>query len=188
MTSIAPDIWGPPFWAAIHLACLAAPKAIDAEREAGFRQFFTAMQHVLPCKKCRVHMAENLGELPLAPAVFAGGRDSLFAWSVALHNRVNAANGKPEMTADAARALWTSIANGKVAYMSFEADSSAGAGAPAVNKKKEVPRWVILVIAFAAGYLIAQLAGSRGGGLAAIKQRRPQGGAGGAGGVGARYA
>ena len=179
MTSIAPDIWGPPFWAAIHLACLAAPKSIDAEREAGFRQFFTAMQHVLPCKKCRTHMAENLAALPLDAAVFARGRDSLFAWSVAVHNRVNAANGKPVMTEEAARALWTSIANGKVAYMSFEADNSAGASAPAGNKKKEVPRWVILLIAFAAGYLIAQLAGSRGGGLAAIKQRRPQGGAGG---------
>jgi len=107
--------------------------------------------------------------------VFAKGRDSLFAWSVALHNRVNAANGKPEMSAESARALWTSIANGKVAYMSFEAEKSASgsAGAPAGSKKKEIPRWVILVIAFAAGYLIAQLAGSRGGGLAAVKQRRP---------------
>jgi len=171
MTSIAPEVWGPPFWAAIHLSCLAAPKALDAEREAGFRQFFASLQHVLPCKKCRTHMAENLAALPMDASVFAKGRDSLFAWSVALHNRVNAANGKPEMSAEAARALWTSIANGKVAYMSFEAEKSAEA--PAGIKKKEIPRWVILVIAFAAGYLIAQLAGSRGGGLAAVKQRRP---------------
>jgi len=171
MTSIAPEVWGPPFWAAIHLSCLAAPKALDAEREAGFRQFFASLQHVLPCKKCRTHMAENLAALPMDASVFAKGRDSLFAWSVALHNRVNAANGKPEMSAEAARALWTSIANGKVAYMSFEAEKSAEA--PAGIKKKEIPRWVILVIAFAAGYLIAQLAGSRGGGLAAMKQRRP---------------
>jgi len=177
MSSIAPEIWGPPFWAAIHLSCLAAPKTLDAEREAGFRQFFTSLQHVLPCKKCRTHMAENLAALPLDASVFAKGRDSLFAWSVAVHNRVNAANGKPEMSADAARALWTSIANGKVAYMSFEASASASgsAGSPAGSKKKEIPRWVILVIAFAAGYLIAQLAGSRGGGLAAVKQRRPTG-------------
>jgi hypothetical protein len=173
MTSIAPEVWGPPFWAAIHLSCLAAPKALDAEREAGFRQFFASLQHVLPCKKCRTHMAENLAALPMDASVFAKGRDSLFAWSVALHNRVNAANGKPEMSAEAARALWTSIANGKVAYMSFEAEKSAEA--PAGIKKKEIPRWVILVIAFAAGYLIAQLAGSRGGGLAAVKQRRPAG-------------
>ena len=177
MTSIAPEVWGPPFWAAIHLSCLAAPKALDAEREAGFRQFFASLQHVLPCKKCRTHMAENLAALPMDASVFAKGRESLFAWSVALHNRVNAANGKPEMSAEAARALWTSIANGKVAYMSFEAEKSASAsgsaGAPAGIKKKEIPRWVILVIAFAAGYLIAQLAGSRGGGLAAVKQRRP---------------
>jgi|APGre2960657373_1045057.scaffolds.fasta_scaffold133655_1 hypothetical protein len=187
MSSIAPEVWGPPFWAAIHLSCLAAPKVIEPEREAGFRQFFASLQHVLPCKKCRVHMAENLAALPLDASAFAKGRDSLFAWSVALHNRVNAANGKPEMPAEAARALWTSIANGKVAYMSFEAEKSASAsasgsaGAPAGIKKKEIPRWVILVIAFAAGYLIAQLAGSRGGGLAAVKQRRPTA-------AGARYA
>lgn len=176
MSSIAPEIWGPPFWAAIHLACLAAPKAFDAEREAGFRAFLTALQHVLPCKKCRAHYAENLAALPLDAAVFAGGRDALFAWSVAVHNRVNAANGKPEMAVADARRLWTSIANGKVAYMSFE-DASGGAGAGAGasgagKRKKEIPRWVILAVAFAAGYFVAQLAGSRGGGLAAIKPRR----------------
>lgn len=174
MASVAPEIWGPPFWAAIHLACLAAPKALDGERAAGYRAFLTSLQHVLPCKKCRAHYAQNLAALPLDDATIAGGRDALFAWSVAVHNRVNAANGKPEMAPDAARALWTSVANGKVAYMALEAEGAGAAPGGAGRDKRDrgVPRWVILAIAFAAGYLAAQLAGARGGGLAAVKLRR----------------
>ena len=156
-SSIAPEVWGPPFWAAIHLTCLAAPKSFDSTTEVGYRQFFTSLQHVLPCKKCREHLAANLASLPLDGA-FARGRESLFEWSVHLHNRVNAANGKPEMPVADARKLWMAVANGKIAFMELEDLTGAPDSTGVSIKKKVFPRWVIFVIAFAIGALVSYYA------------------------------
>lgn len=164
-SSIDPSIWGPPFWAAIHLMCLAAPKAFDATTETGYRQFFTSLPHVLPCKKCREHLAANLAALPMDGA-FARGRDSLFEWSVHLHNRVNVANGKAEMAVSDARNLWMAVARGTVTFMEMDA-AGAGAGAGAGGgvggaagraSSRIKKNWAFLVVGFGLGALIVYLA------------------------------
>lgn len=125
---MGPEIWGPYFWACIHLAALAAPATFDSGTQAGYRQFYTSLQYVIPCKKCQEHLQANLAKLPIDNALVAG-RDALFAWTVALHNLVNAATGKPEMELEKARELWTAIAAGSVSYIELDGRAGAGVGA-----------------------------------------------------------
>lgn len=107
-----PDHWGPYLWAAIHLVCLGAPEQFDAVSQLGYREFFTNLAYVLPCPACRSHLQEHLQTLPIDSAL-AGGRDTLFEWSVKLHNMVNKSNGKEEMPLEKARELWYGVANGE---------------------------------------------------------------------------
>lgn len=160
---MGPEIWGPYFWACIHLAALAAPVTFDSGTQAGYRQFYTSLQYVIPCKKCQEHLQANLAKLPIDNALVAG-RDALFAWTVALHNLVNAATGKPEMELDKARELWTAIATGSVSYIELNGGASAGAGAGigaagiCVKKSTVV---VAVLVAAAVGYWFFRTAGRR---------------------------
>ena len=101
-----PRIWGPSVWAAIHLIALGYPADPSEDEKAAYRAFFTALGPVLPCAACSAHYAQNLQELPLEPALQAGGA-ALFRWTVDLHNLVNAATGKPAVGADVVRARLT---------------------------------------------------------------------------------
>jgi FAD-linked sulfhydryl oxidase len=117
---IAPDVWGPAAWQTIHLFCLAAPETLSATEQLYYISFFQALSHVLPCSSCAEHFQEHLKTYPIESSVAT--RDSLFEWSVHVHNAANQMLGKPILTVEAARAHWDKViskgGNG----------SSAGAG------------------------------------------------------------
>jgi hypothetical protein len=97
-----PKLWGPYLWRALHLVALGYPtRPSDAER-AAYRAFYENIAHVLPCATCAANYRRHLQEdLPLEPGLLDGGHDgALFAWTVRLHNLVNAELGAP-------RADWT---------------------------------------------------------------------------------
>ena len=94
---LCPDSFGPYFWGAFHLACLAA---VDMN---GLKAFIESYQHVLPCGGCRMHFSQLLNELP-----FPEDKSLVFKWSVDVHNIVNIRLGKPIMTFDAAMVHWLS--------------------------------------------------------------------------------
>jgi hypothetical protein len=132
---IPPDNWGPYAWATIHLACLDATKR--PTEPATFTAFFESLSSVLPCKKCRDHLRENLGKMPPITA-----DTDMFAWSVDLHNVVNTMLKKPTMTRDAALAHWTNVAKG-------------AHGLQCHCKKKK--KWLYLVLAFFMGLVLGWL-------------------------------
>lgn len=100
-------IWGPPTWAAIHLICLGAPETFKGSDQLSYKKFFDALPFVLPCEKCKRHLQEHLEKHPM-DAALSGGRSTLFAWSVELHNIVNRSLDKPTMSVDDAMKLWSS--------------------------------------------------------------------------------
>lgn len=93
---LGPDIWGPHGWKFIHYVTLSYPLNPTEENKNNFKNFFTLLQHVLPCKICANHYAENLKKLPLTDEVLSS-RDSLVKWAIDIHNIVNESKNKPVM-------------------------------------------------------------------------------------------
>ena len=83
----SPAVWGPPVWFAIHMLALMYPREPSKKERVGIKQFFVGLQKVLPCDDCRRHFAEELARMD--QTVF-DSRDSLFAWTVAFHDKVSA--------------------------------------------------------------------------------------------------
>lgn len=92
---LCPKSFGPYFWGAFHLACLAA---IDVE---SIKTFINTYPMILPCLGCRWHFAQILAENPIPER-------NLFEWSVDIHNLVNERIGKPTFSYEDAYAHWMS--------------------------------------------------------------------------------
>lgn len=107
---ISPECWGPYMWGAIHLISLGAPEQIDSATKNAYSLFFQQLPFILPCASCARHLQENLANSPVEGHL--QGRESLFAWSVQLHNTVNRQLGKPEMPLAQARAHWDNVCKG----------------------------------------------------------------------------
>lgn len=100
----APDLWGPATWDTIHLLCYTAPETLGAAEQLRYIAFFKALPYVLPCASCSQHLLGHYESHPIENAV--ASRDSLFEWSVAVHNAVNVMLGKPVMPLETARQRW----------------------------------------------------------------------------------
>lgn len=101
-----PSLWGPHLWRSIHYIALGFPDEADELVRANYKEFYVNFWKMLPCLKCSVNYKRHLKELPSID-LFLGSRDDLFAWTVALHNTVNLELGKPKMTVDDAKILYT---------------------------------------------------------------------------------
>jgi hypothetical protein len=90
----APAVWGPHLWRALHLIALGYPQRPTVHDRAAYRAFFEQLDRVIPCGTCAANYRRHLVELPLEPSALQGGPgDTLFAWTVRLHNLVNAELG-----------------------------------------------------------------------------------------------
>jgi len=92
---LCPKSFGPYFWGAFHLACLAA---VDKE---SLKTFIEMYQMVLPCFGCRMHFSILLANNPMPD-------QNIFEWSVDIHNLVNERLGKPTVTYTDAYKHWMS--------------------------------------------------------------------------------
>lgn len=88
-----PKVWGPKRWAELHAFALTATPGELAE----YLKYFRVR---VPCGTCRGHLTAFLRANP------PGQAPDPFAWSVDLHNTVNAKIGKPTITVEQARARW----------------------------------------------------------------------------------
>lgn len=90
------DVWGPALWKAFHLVALGYSASEGAAEREGYRAFYEGFGNVLPCHKCRAHYAANFSTLDIND--YLQSPEALFAWTVAMHNRVNASKGYREMS------------------------------------------------------------------------------------------
>ena len=96
-----PDIWGKHMWFSIHFIAQDYPLEPSQDDVISYKNFFENLWKVLPCYKCGVNYKRHLKELPIDQ--YLESRELLFAWTVELHNIVNAELGKPRMTLDEAK-------------------------------------------------------------------------------------
>ena len=99
-----PSQWGPSLWRAIHFIALGFPDSPSRQDIDSYKAFFFSLGDVLPCYKCSQNYQRHLKEVPLDP--FLVNSDSLFKWTVQLHNIVNRETGKAEMSLQDAYRLY----------------------------------------------------------------------------------
>ena len=99
-----PEIWGPHAWQFLHSITLSYPDNPTLEDKNNHAQFFNSIQNILPCQKCRDHYTQNLQAFPVEQHL--DNKESLFRWSIDLHNRVNVINNKREYSYDEVTELY----------------------------------------------------------------------------------
>jgi hypothetical protein len=102
---IQPSVWGPCTWSMLHYVALAYPNDPTHQHQTDYRNFVESLSRVLPCAKCREHMAGHIKTRSVADAL-CKGKGAFFEWTVALHNVVNSAAGKPPYDVDAVRLIY----------------------------------------------------------------------------------
>ena len=82
------SIWGPPLWHTLHTISFNYPINPTKKEKNNYYNYFTALQHILPCKYCRINLKKNLKTLPLKKSVFKN-RGTLSKYVYELHELIN---------------------------------------------------------------------------------------------------
>ncbi len=59
------SVWGPSLWHVLHTMSFNYPNEPTHEQKKHYRDLILNLQHVLPCKYCRINLATNFKQLPL---------------------------------------------------------------------------------------------------------------------------
>lgn len=86
-------VWGPPMWHFLHTMSFNYPVNPTAEDKRNYGAFIRGMQHVLPCKYCRINLKTNLKNHPLR-ACHLASRETFSKYVYDLHEIVNKLLGK----------------------------------------------------------------------------------------------
>jgi hypothetical protein len=54
------SVWGPPMWHYLHTMSFNYPVNPTPEDKKHYKDFIINLQYVLPCKYCRINLANNL--------------------------------------------------------------------------------------------------------------------------------
>lgn len=107
-----PDIWGKHFWYTIHFIALDYPEKPNNEDKRDFQTFFENLHKVIPCYKCSVNYVKHLKERPLEQSDLENN-ETLFRWTVDIHNIVNKELKKRQMSYDDAWKLYQNFDDGE---------------------------------------------------------------------------
>ena len=110
--SIKPNIWGPHGWKFMHYVSLGYPVNPTESEKQNYKNFYTSLQHILPCDKCAQNYSHNLQKYPIDNHLES--RDSLIKWVIDIHNQVNNETGKKEYTYEEAIDLYMSGPDNKI--------------------------------------------------------------------------
>jgi hypothetical protein len=91
---LSPKLWGKEGWRFIHFVAV----TYQPSKKEEYLKFFQNLPEILPCPVCGEHFKHNMAKLP--PRM--DSNQTLFEWSVDMHNLVNKENGKKIYTYDQA--------------------------------------------------------------------------------------
>lgn len=94
---MSPEIWGTNGWNFIHTVAMAYPVNPSKKDIENYYNFYTNLEHVLPCSMCRKNLSKHLVEFPLTDYDLSS-RYNLVRWTINLHNIVNQSIGKKVLT------------------------------------------------------------------------------------------
>jgi len=58
-------VWGPSIWHFLHTMSFNYPNEPTKDQKKYYRNFILTLEHILPCKYCRINLKNNLKLLPL---------------------------------------------------------------------------------------------------------------------------
>ena len=82
------SIWGPLMWTYLHTMSFNYPVEPTASDKHHYRDFILSLQHVLPCKHCRLNLTNNLKKKPLNMCHMVN-RETFSRYVYELHEIVN---------------------------------------------------------------------------------------------------
>jgi hypothetical protein len=81
-------VWGPSMWHFLHTMSFNYPANPTKEEKAHYRNFVISLQHILPCKYCRMNLTRNFKQMPLNMSNMAS-RETFSRYIYELHELVN---------------------------------------------------------------------------------------------------
>ena len=81
-------IWGPAMWHYLHTMSFNYPVEPTKEQKIHYRDFVLNLRNVLPCKYCRINLANNLKKKPLTMCHMKS-RETFSRYIYELHETVN---------------------------------------------------------------------------------------------------
>lgn len=97
-----PEKWGYHGWHFIHNIALGYDETFSYQKKKNYIIFFDVISDVIPCEKCSKHYKEYILKNP--PNI--KNKDSLFKWTVDIHNNVNKILNKDQISYDKAYNIW----------------------------------------------------------------------------------
>ncbi len=102
--TISKETWANPLWAMGHYCAIFAPEKLPPEWCKAFKAFISCLRYTIPCPVCRKHLQQNLSEIDIDQ--YLSTRDSIFDYTVKLHNLVNKMLNKPILSLEEARKIY----------------------------------------------------------------------------------
>jgi hypothetical protein len=81
-------VWGPSMWHYLHTMSFNYPVNPTKEQKHNYRDFIISLQHVLPCKHCRINLTRNLKQMPLKMSNMEN-RETFSRYIYDLHELIN---------------------------------------------------------------------------------------------------
>lgn len=81
-------VWGPMMWSYLHTMSFNYPVNPTPEDKTHYKEFVESLQYVLPCKYCRMNLANNLKKSPIQPCHMKN-REAFSRYIYNLHETVN---------------------------------------------------------------------------------------------------
>lgn len=81
-------VWGPSLWHSLHTISFNYPTQPTHDEKKNYMNFFLQLEHVLPCKYCRINFKKNLKAVPLTMAQMKN-RETFSRFVYNLHEHIN---------------------------------------------------------------------------------------------------
>ena len=98
--ALNPEVWGPHYWFVLHTIALTYPNHPNDVTKKKYYDFLQNVPLFLPIKEIGNGFSKMLDKYPVTP--YLDSRESFIKWVHFIHNKINIALEKPEMTMDEA--------------------------------------------------------------------------------------
>ncbi len=106
------NIWGPHLWFSLHTISFTYPLKPKDDDKENYKNFFTELQHVIPCSVCKKNYIRHLKEFPVNEHL--NSRKDIVYWVIDLHNMVNSETGKRVLSYDEALKRYSDVYKKKI--------------------------------------------------------------------------
>ena len=98
MTSIYldPKVWGPHYWFFLHTLAMTYPHHPNAVTKKKYYEFIQNLPLFLPVEEISTSFSKLIEKYPITP--YLDNRDSFVRWMHFIHNKINVALEKPEVS------------------------------------------------------------------------------------------